>query len=152
MFKIGNSKELPTIPDHLSEEGKDFVRLCLQRNPIHRPSASQLLRHPFVRSALLERVILNADPSEAPSTVINAVRSLVNAIEICFITCAFNSFNYSIILGTAALKFVLCCLGKSVLSCVVCSEEIKYSNIFGIHKVFLSWVVFGFSQIACVLY
>ncbi|XP_004503703.1 mitogen-activated protein kinase kinase kinase YODA isoform X1 [Cicer arietinum] len=76
MFKIGNSKELPTIPDHLSEEGKDFVRLCLQRNPIHRPSASQLLRHPFVRSALLERVILNADPSEAPSTVINAVRSL----------------------------------------------------------------------------
>ncbi|KAG0486200.1 hypothetical protein HPP92_008295 [Vanilla planifolia] len=24
MFKIGNSKELPTIPDHLSDEGKDF--------------------------------------------------------------------------------------------------------------------------------
>ncbi|KAA8533707.1 hypothetical protein F0562_031224 [Nyssa sinensis] len=27
MFKIGHSKELPAIPDHLSDDGKDFVRL-----------------------------------------------------------------------------------------------------------------------------
>ncbi|XP_057857223.1 mitogen-activated protein kinase kinase kinase YODA [Cryptomeria japonica] len=51
MFKIGNSKELPAIPDHLSEEGKSFVRLCLQRNPTHRPIAAQLLEHPFVKNA-----------------------------------------------------------------------------------------------------
>lgn len=57
MFKIGNSKELPAIPDHLSEDGKDFVRQCLQRNPLDRPAAAQLLEHPFVKSAaLLERV------------------------------------------------------------------------------------------------
>ncbi|KAI4330899.1 hypothetical protein MLD38_029141 [Melastoma candidum] len=49
MFKIGNSKELPAIPDHLSEEGKDFVRQCLQRNPQKRPTATQLLEHPFVK-------------------------------------------------------------------------------------------------------
>lgn len=84
MFKIGNSKELPTIPDHLSEEGKDFVRLCLRREPLDRPSAAQLLEHPFVKSALLERHILTADPSEAPSAVINAVRSLVKTIEVCY--------------------------------------------------------------------
>ncbi|WJX48012.1 mitogen-activated protein kinase kinase kinase [Trifolium repens] len=76
MFKIGNSRELPTIPDHLSEEGKDFVRLCLQREPLDRPSADQLLDHPFVKNASLERFILNADPSESPSSVINAMRSL----------------------------------------------------------------------------
>ncbi|KAK7358607.1 hypothetical protein VNO77_00541 [Canavalia gladiata] len=76
MFKIGNSKELPAIPDHLSEDGKDFVRLCLQRNPLNRPSAAQLLEHPFVKNAVLERTILTADPSEAPSAVISAVRSL----------------------------------------------------------------------------
>lgn len=51
MFKIGNSKELPAIPDHLSEEGKSFVRLCLQRNPTNRPTAAQLLEHPFVKNA-----------------------------------------------------------------------------------------------------
>lgn len=63
MFKIGNSKELPTIPDHLSDEGKDFVRQCLQRNPLHRPTAVWLLEHPFVKNAAtLERPVLNADP------------------------------------------------------------------------------------------
>lgn len=51
MFKIGNSKDLPAIPDHLSDEGKDFVRQCLQRNPKNRPVAAQLLEHPFVKNA-----------------------------------------------------------------------------------------------------
>ncbi|VAI47698.1 unnamed protein product [Triticum turgidum subsp. durum] len=51
MFKIGNSKELPPIPDHLSEEGKDFIRQCLQRDPSSRPTAVDLLQHSFVRSA-----------------------------------------------------------------------------------------------------
>ncbi|KAI5383657.1 mitogen-activated protein kinase kinase kinase YODA [Lathyrus oleraceus] len=76
MFKIGNSRELPKIPDHLSEEGKSFVRLCLQRDPVDRPSAGQLLEHPFVKSAFLERLFLTADPSESPSSVMNAMRSL----------------------------------------------------------------------------
>jgi len=51
MFKIGNSKELPAIPDSLSREGKEFVRLCLQRDSAHRPTAAQLLEHPFVQDA-----------------------------------------------------------------------------------------------------
>ncbi|AQK73377.1 Mitogen-activated protein kinase kinase kinase YODA [Zea mays] len=51
MFKIGNSKELPPIPDHLSEEGKDFIRQCLQRDPSSRPTAVDLLQHPFVQNA-----------------------------------------------------------------------------------------------------
>lgn len=51
MFKIGNSKELPAIPDFLSREAKEFVRLCLQRDPAHRPTAAQLLEHPFVQDA-----------------------------------------------------------------------------------------------------
>ncbi|TKY70954.1 Mitogen-activated protein kinase kinase kinase YODA [Spatholobus suberectus] len=76
LFKIGNSKELPPMPDHLSEDGKDFVRLCLQRNPQHRPSAAQLLLHPFVKKITLERPILFADPSEANPAFVNAMRSL----------------------------------------------------------------------------
>ncbi|KAL3755742.1 hypothetical protein ACJRO7_002746 [Eucalyptus globulus] len=65
MFKIGNSKELPTIPDSLSEEGKDFVRQCLQRNPLNRPTAARLLEHPFVKfAASLERSTLGPDPSD----------------------------------------------------------------------------------------
>ncbi|XP_024043817.1 mitogen-activated protein kinase kinase kinase YODA isoform X2 [Citrus clementina] len=77
MFKIGNSKELPAIPDHLSDEGKDFVRKCLQRNPLHRPTAAQLLEHPFVGNAApLERPILSAEPSETKPTLTVAMRIL----------------------------------------------------------------------------
>ncbi|KAF8768682.1 hypothetical protein HU200_007235 [Digitaria exilis] len=63
MFKIGNSKELPPIPDHLSEEGKDFILHCLQRDPSNRPTAVDLLQHPFVRNAPLEKTVAS-DPLE----------------------------------------------------------------------------------------
>ncbi|XP_051122744.1 mitogen-activated protein kinase kinase kinase YODA-like [Andrographis paniculata] len=70
VFKIGNSKEMPTIPDYLSEEGKEFVRLCLQRNPLHRPTAVQLLEHAFVKNAApLEKNILSPASSDYPVLV-----------------------------------------------------------------------------------
>ncbi|KAJ9679473.1 hypothetical protein PVL29_021415 [Vitis rotundifolia] len=77
MFKIGNSKDLPAIPDHLSDEGKDFVRQCLQRNPLHRPTAARLLEHPFVKNAApLERPILSPETSDPPPGVTSGVKSL----------------------------------------------------------------------------
>jgi len=80
MFKIGNSKELPTIPDHLSNEGKDFVRKCLQRNPYDRPSASELLDHPFVKHAApLERPILVPEALDPVSGTTQGAKSLVYA-------------------------------------------------------------------------
>ena len=78
MFKIGNSKELPPIPDYLSDEGKDFVRQCLHRNPLHRSTAVQLLDHPFVKyAAPLERPIPDPEPSEPTPAVTNGVKALV---------------------------------------------------------------------------
>ncbi|XP_022720417.1 mitogen-activated protein kinase kinase kinase YODA-like isoform X1 [Durio zibethinus] len=77
MFKIGNSKELPAIPDSLSDDGKDFVRQCLQRNPSHRPTAAWLLEHPFVKNAApLERPNFSADASDPSPAVANAMRTL----------------------------------------------------------------------------
>lgn len=78
MFKIGNSKELPAIPDHLSNDGKDFVRLCLQRNPIHRPTAAQLLEHRFVKNAApLEKAIVGREPSAPPTGITKGVNYVV---------------------------------------------------------------------------
>ncbi|RDX87291.1 Mitogen-activated protein kinase kinase kinase 3, partial [Mucuna pruriens] len=49
IFKIGNSKDMPEIPEHLSSEAKNFIQLCLQRDPSARPTAQMLLEHPFIR-------------------------------------------------------------------------------------------------------
>ncbi|BBG94972.1 mitogen-activated protein kinase kinase kinase 5 [Prunus dulcis] len=40
--------KIPDIPETLSAEGKDFLSRCFRRNPAERPSANQLLEHPFV--------------------------------------------------------------------------------------------------------
>ncbi|KAL7245108.1 hypothetical protein ACSBR2_000444 [Camellia fascicularis] len=49
MFSVLNKS--PPIPETLSLEGKDFLRLCFQRNPADRPSAARLLEHSFLQSS-----------------------------------------------------------------------------------------------------
>ncbi|KAL7601731.1 hypothetical protein Lser_V15G24294 [Lactuca serriola] len=49
LFRIGRG-EPPPIPETLSVEAQDFIVKCLQVNPIHRPTAAQLLMHPFVNN------------------------------------------------------------------------------------------------------
>ncbi|RAL51424.1 unnamed protein product [Cuscuta campestris] len=74
MFKIGNSKELPTLPEHISDEGKDFIMKCLQREPLNRPTAAQLLDHPFVKNAAApEKSIMAQSQSDPPFTNMNGM-------------------------------------------------------------------------------
>ena len=51
IFKIASSSDIPDIPEHLSPEGQDFLRLCLQRDPDLRPEAVALLDEAFVLDA-----------------------------------------------------------------------------------------------------
>ncbi|KAJ8442742.1 hypothetical protein Cgig2_011012 [Carnegiea gigantea] len=48
LFHIGTTKSPPPIPEHLSEDAKDFLRKCLKTEPNERASALELLQHPFV--------------------------------------------------------------------------------------------------------
>ncbi|KAB5576758.1 hypothetical protein PHYPO_G00202160 [Pangasianodon hypophthalmus] len=49
LFYIGAKKGLmPSLPDDFSEEAKGFVQACLTNDQKLRPSAADLLRHPFV--------------------------------------------------------------------------------------------------------
>ncbi|XP_073122256.1 mitogen-activated protein kinase kinase kinase YODA-like isoform X2 [Henckelia pumila] len=66
MFKIVNCKELPVIPDYLSAECKDFVWQCLMWNPLQRPTAAQLLEHPFLMKSGVYpgNQVLNSTPSD----------------------------------------------------------------------------------------
>nr|GLL28673.1 mitogen-activated protein kinase kinase kinase 1-like [Ipomoea trifida] len=48
IFRIGKG-ELPRIPKSLSKYAQDFICKCLQVNPSNRPTAAELLDHPFVK-------------------------------------------------------------------------------------------------------
>jgi serine/threonine protein kinase len=42
-------EEVPLDESQLSPELADFVRRCMHKDPWQRPSAEQLMRHPFIR-------------------------------------------------------------------------------------------------------
>ncbi|WCJ18441.1 Mitogen-activated protein kinase kinase kinase 1 [Euphorbia peplus] len=48
IYRIGKG-EPPLVPDTLSKDAQDFIHRCLQVNPNNRPTAVQLLDHPFVK-------------------------------------------------------------------------------------------------------
>ncbi|XP_057837743.2 mitogen-activated protein kinase kinase kinase 5 [Cryptomeria japonica] len=68
MFKVFKS-EVPSIPDTLSVEGKDFISCCLCRNPAERLTACQLLDHTFVRDA-------NHQDSDPLASTTSCIKSL----------------------------------------------------------------------------
>eukprot|EP00063_Salmo_salar_P054101 XP_014028936.1 PREDICTED: mitogen-activated protein kinase kinase kinase 19-like isoform X3 [Salmo salar] len=49
LFYIGARRGLmPSLPDRFSEDARDFVQVCLTNDQKQRPSAEQLLDHPFI--------------------------------------------------------------------------------------------------------
>ncbi|KAG7615302.1 putative mitogen-activated protein kinase kinase kinase 9 STE-STE11 family [Arabidopsis thaliana] len=51
IFRIGRGT-LPDVPDTLSLDARHFILKCLKLNPEERPTAAELLNHPFVRRPL----------------------------------------------------------------------------------------------------
>jgi serine/threonine-protein kinase 24/25/MST4 len=50
LFLIPNS-DAPTLGGNFSKAFKEFVAVCLQKDPQSRPSAKELLRHKWIKSA-----------------------------------------------------------------------------------------------------
>ncbi|XP_022747502.1 mitogen-activated protein kinase kinase kinase 1-like [Durio zibethinus] len=51
LFRIGRG-EPPQVPDSLSKDAREFIMQCIQVNPDARPTAAELLQHPFVKRPL----------------------------------------------------------------------------------------------------
>lgn len=48
IFKVGMYQEHPEIPDTMSNTAKDFLLQCFKPEPNDRPTAGELLDHPFL--------------------------------------------------------------------------------------------------------
>jgi serine/threonine protein kinase len=48
LFIVAASDTIPKIPEHASEDAKDFLLKCLQRDPKKRPNTVKLLQHSFI--------------------------------------------------------------------------------------------------------
>ncbi|GAB4861391.1 hypothetical protein Ancab_036574 [Ancistrocladus abbreviatus] len=70
LFRIGRGAP-PPVPQSLSRDAHHFIMRCLQVNPNDRPTAAELLSHPFVRRPL------STSGSESPQ-VQNPLRLLVD--------------------------------------------------------------------------
>ncbi|KAG2397024.1 Mitogen-activated protein [Vigna angularis] len=49
MIRIGVGEDMPKIPEELSEEAKDFLEKCFDKDPKNRWSTEMLLKHPFIK-------------------------------------------------------------------------------------------------------
>ena len=47
MFQISKSEVGPGLPKGISAEAKDFLQMCFKLDPTERPTAEDLLKHPF---------------------------------------------------------------------------------------------------------
>lgn len=69
LFTLSTLREFVDIPDGLSSEGADFLRLCLAVDPLGRASADTLLGHPWVARVSLGLGIRPLIPMDAVDDV-----------------------------------------------------------------------------------
>jgi mitogen-activated protein kinase kinase kinase 1 len=55
LLRIGRG-EAPSIPSALSKDARDFISQCVKPNPEDRPSASELLEHPFIHISIRSHI------------------------------------------------------------------------------------------------
>ncbi|KAL9245943.1 hypothetical protein vseg_019536 [Gypsophila vaccaria] len=82
IFKIGNSKDIPFIPEFLSSDAKSFLNLCLQRDPSKRPSALDLLEHPFVKDQSVGKLVNSNLTNDTPPFSFDGIRSKPQPLDI----------------------------------------------------------------------
>ncbi|KAJ0734143.1 putative mitogen-activated protein kinase kinase kinase STE-STE11 family [Helianthus annuus] len=68
LYRIGCSGDVPLFPIWLSDEGKDFLRKCLQLKDEERWTVKELLQHPFVNINSSSKKIESFD---SPSSILD---------------------------------------------------------------------------------
>ncbi|XP_062077642.1 mitogen-activated protein kinase kinase kinase 17-like [Humulus lupulus] len=74
LYRIGFSDDLPEFPSWFSLKAKDFLGICLKRDPKQRMAATELLKHPFfeeLRSETeqMKELVASTSSSSSPKSV-----------------------------------------------------------------------------------
>lgn len=77
---------MPEIPEHLSNDAKNFIMLCLQRDPLARPTAQKLLDHPFIRDQGATKGVTRAATRDAFPCILDGSRTPVKSW--CYLFCS----------------------------------------------------------------
>ncbi|XP_071697618.1 mitogen-activated protein kinase kinase kinase ANP1-like isoform X2 [Rutidosis leptorrhynchoides] len=95
LFYIGTTKSHPPIPDQLSPEAQDLLLKCLHKEPELRPSASDLLQHPFVTGKSLQTSFVGTPTLENIEAPPSAYTSILNHSPASLDVCNMGTFNVS---------------------------------------------------------
>ncbi len=86
LFRIANDPH-PPIPEGLSNECRDFLLQCFQKEPQVRPTAQELLKHPWLNQGNEEVLdMMNQAPNknfsqEVTNTINNTIKHHINTIK-----------------------------------------------------------------------
>ncbi|KAL0740649.1 hypothetical protein Bca4012_082162 [Brassica carinata] len=70
LYRVGYSGETPELPYSLTEEAKDFLKMCFEKEAKERWTATQLLSHPFlITKPDTEPVLVSGLVSSSPTSV-----------------------------------------------------------------------------------
>ncbi|KAI9250764.1 kinase-like domain-containing protein [Sporodiniella umbellata] len=72
MFKIVE-EPCPPIPKSMSSELRNFLKLCFRKDPLERPSAQELLRHPWIKKH--EKALDISSTTSSPSILMKKATS-----------------------------------------------------------------------------
>jgi len=82
MFHIGIAVQHPPLPEphQLSELGIDFIRQCLHIDPEQRPTAEELMTHPWIMEAT-EQINLAYEQESGPTSSLRSNSSTSYSAE-----------------------------------------------------------------------
>ncbi|KAJ0501595.1 putative mitogen-activated protein kinase kinase kinase STE-STE11 family [Helianthus annuus] len=95
LFYIGTTKSHPPIPDQLSFEAQDLLLKCLHKEPELRPSASDLLQHPFVTGKSQQHSLVGTPTTESVEALSSSCTDVLDHSRGSLDVCNLGTLNIS---------------------------------------------------------
>lgn len=71
----------PTLPDTFSPEARDFIALCLKKNPDERHTCKQLLQHRFLKKTCAEDLTYDQSDERGRQELLSIIRAVKTHVE-----------------------------------------------------------------------